>query len=134
MTDLSPALTASIVNEHIDETLKESYQHFKESKGLELHRVSDWTKVRDQEKNDNFPLFFGITVHVSKTTEKDGHENSKAQLISFYLGYSTWDGRCLFVDQIVQDEKIEKLLLQVLAKIAIRLDCSRLIWMVRCLL
>jgi hypothetical protein len=127
------SLTQSIINERIDEILKQNQkQHFQSSQRLELDRVSDWTTVLDEGENIEFPLYFGVIAKFVDQNQKSKNEED-SKLISFYIGYSTWDGRCLCVDQLPKQEKyqnVEKLLMQLLAKIAVSLSCNRLIWMV----
>jgi hypothetical protein len=53
--------------------------------------------------------------------------------LSFYLAYSSWTGRILYLDQVRchgLEDNVEKLLLQILADIAVELDCARLTWRV----
>ena len=76
--------------------------------------------------------FFGIvaqTVESSSTT-------SYHSFATFFLAYSTWDGRVLFRDFeksspiITSDTEtsLSMLWFQLLAKIAVRLGCNRLVW------
>jgi GNAT superfamily N-acetyltransferase len=117
----SQALTASIIHQQIDEVLEETNPLLQDEKALTLGRITDWSPVLKNDARLNFPLYFGMLVNSAKEDKE-----TRLQLISFNIAYSTWDGRCLFVDRLPSDN--EKLLLQVLAKIAIRLGCSRLLW------
>jgi GNAT superfamily N-acetyltransferase len=116
------ALTASIVHQQIDEVLEEINPSLQDEKALTLGRITDWSPVLKNDARLNFPLYFGMLLNSAKEDNE-----THLQLISFNFAYSTWDGRSLFVDRLPIGDN-EKLLLQVLAKIAIRLGCSRLLW------
>lgn len=45
--------------------------------------------------------------------------------ITFYVAYSTWDGRFLYVDEVTGDQTHLESGLKVLARIAIAVGCSR---------
>ena len=108
------------------------------------------------------PLYFGIQILQTKQQKTDAEDRGGKQqhdavivgFITFYIAYSTWDGRFIFVDHIrtssnddtgneegdvaatlttISDEetlqtKMEVYLLQLVAKIAIELQCSRVTW------
>jgi diamine N-acetyltransferase len=81
------------------------------------------------------PFYFGIQSTRRRTEGDDSTQ--LAAVCMFYLAYSTWDGRMLNVDQFLifekndwcSDEVLE--LYQILAKIAVQLQCTRLSWKVR---
>uniref|UniRef100_A0A7S3P0L7 N-acetyltransferase domain-containing protein n=1 Tax=Amphora coffeiformis TaxID=265554 RepID=A0A7S3P0L7_9STRA len=83
-------------------------------------------------------LLLGIT---RKSTGTDTSPQNHQQLCTFYLAYSTWEGRVLFWDALVggdgdanstsnNDDKHENEILwaRLLAKIASALYCRRLVW------
>jgi hypothetical protein len=46
--------------------------------------------------------------------------------------YSTWEGRVLFINRLVVPSEERRLpILQILAKVAVRLGCVRLVWQVK---
>ncbi|CAE6924813.1 SATL1 [Symbiodinium sp. CCMP2592] len=124
MSASSPSvLTAPIVNQHIDDVLQEINPVLQGRKGLVLHPVSDWSAFLPEVQMDT-PWYFGL---VAESSDDPGAK--KPALLSFYVGYSTWDGRCIFLDQLPEtDEDTEKLYLQILARIALRLGSRRLTW------
>lgn len=71
------------------------------------------------------PWYFGIAIQNSGTKKAVG-------LITFYIAYSSWNGRILYVDRLDsnKDEKLDQSLLQMLAQVARRFDCARLTWRV----
>jgi GNAT superfamily N-acetyltransferase len=84
--------------------------------------------------------YYGMALCKNKNAVKgNGVEESPSEsvhqdilLIAMYFAYSTWDGRCLHVDQLPRDKNCpvkSVVLLQVLAQIAIKLGCRRLLWM-----
>ena len=57
--------------------------------------------------------------------------NNVVGFAAVYIGYSTWDGRCLHANKIcARNEETESTLLRTLADIAVRLECQRLVWQV----
>ena len=110
------------------------------------------------------PMYFGIQIlqtHQQQKADEEGRGGEQRDavvvgFITFYIAYSTWDGRFLFVDHIrtssnkqsnnnkegditatsttTSDEeetmqaKMEIYLLQLVSKIAIELQCSRVTW------
>jgi hypothetical protein len=80
------------------------------------------------------PFYFGIQASRRQIGDED--PILLAAFCTFYLAYSTWDGRMLNVDQFLILEKndwsSEKVLAlyQILAKIAVQLQCIRLTWKV----
>ena len=123
------SLTISIITKSIDDVILENGHFLRESKGLKLQRVSKFDSL-----NTISLLYFGISVSEIKDNHNreeidDVKEKGSGALISFYIGYSTWDGRVLFVDELPDSNT--KTFLQILSKISIRLGCTRMNWMVR---
>ena len=119
---------------------------------LQLRRVvtfEDWNSLSSQTRSsdgdeskynialsaDMPPFYFGIQIVSTDTdTDTDQPENNKLiGFCTFYIAYSTWDGRMLYVDELLDVEAAgdSLLLYRVLAKIAIQTGCARLIWKVR---
>lgn len=79
------------------------------------------------------PFFFaiGLFYQLDRTTDC---EFELCGVLSMYMAYSTWDGRCLFIDRFdipnTDDVELEKAMLQLLAQIAVTLGCARLNWRV----
>jgi hypothetical protein len=78
------------------------------------------------------PMRFGLMA------QKIIHNNAPlCAMVTFYIGYSTWDGRILYVDCLVTSGNSEEramtemCLLTTLAGIATILNCTRLTWTVR---
>ena len=84
---------------------------------------------------DKPPFYFGIQVLMSSTCtdQNQPHNDIMVGFCTFYIAYSTWDGRMLYVDELLDVEAAgdSLLLYRVLAKIAIQTGCARLIWKVR---
>ena len=123
------SLTISIITKSIDDVILENGHFLRESKGLKLQRVSKFDSL-----NTISLLYFGISVSEIKNNHdreeiNDVEKKGTRALISFYIGYSTWDGRVLFVDELPDSNT--KTFLQILSKISIRLGCTRMNWMVR---
>jgi hypothetical protein len=77
------------------------------------------------------PFFFALGLYPSSTM---GTQEPPCGVVTMYSAYSTWDGRCLFIDRFdipdADDVEMEKAVLRVLAKIAVKLGCARLNWRV----
>ena len=86
---------------------------------------------------DTSPFYFGIQVLMSTccTDQNQPHNDKMVGFCTFYIAYSTWDGRMVYVDQLqhFEDEDNDSLLYHVLAKIAIQIGSLRLSWKVRTL-
>jgi hypothetical protein len=148
------SLTVSSIDECIDKVLindrDEQWRNFLKEKGFRLQRattpsewksllafVSDEPASSDDQMNSvltaagdipaPIPYFFGIGVYSL-------HGSQLCGVMTMYMSYSTWDGRCLFFDRLEfpnhDHEDMEKMVLRPLAKIAIELDCARLNWKV----
>jgi hypothetical protein len=134
-------LTASSIQLAIDEIIKDdALQKEWIKRGLELCRATEpneWSAMgagNDTVVDESsVPLYFGITIR----------DNTNNQLccgcVTFYLAYSTWVGRILYVDRLEckdgadddDDDSLEILLMRTLAKLTVPLDCARLTWRVR---
>lgn len=71
------------------------------------------------------PFYFGIKAMTS------GRYQSEEKLVgfcTFYIAYSTWDGRMLYVDQINTETDGSILFYRVMAKIATEIGCARFTW------
>lgn len=105
------------------------------TKGLSVHRVTDWeTTMKDFASNFNVPHYletktswhFGLEIKNSVTNKVVG-------LVTFYIAFSSWDGRILYMDKMTcenMDDETEQLLLRILAQTAVDLGCVRLTWRV----
>jgi hypothetical protein len=161
----SSALTVDDVNAIIDRVLESSSQKTRldnESSSLEPPVPSSWTWHRVIEKDEwedihnvyrrnsggsrttcslehTTPFFFGIIG--SKQEDHDDvvdapDDEVTTTVCTFYLAYSTWDGRMFYVDQVIatggsSSSKDFAALFRILAKIAVELKCARLTWKVR---
>jgi hypothetical protein len=137
---MTESLSVYHVSQSIDEVIDGRDSHGKtqqelKQKGFSLRRAStaqEWhsmlAKVSSQvELAPTIPFHFGIGV------VRDGEETF-CGVITFYLAYSTWDGRFLFVDHLEvpgKEAASEKLLLRTLAQVAVKLGAARLTWRVR---
>lgn len=137
------ALSVMLIEKAIDSACHESCkkpQQIKFTHGLVVSRIIDWNVVNeitvddeDLLRSENYlstktPWHFGIQI-------QNSHPDTKTMgILCFYLAYSSWSGRILYLDRLMcQDflnDEAEQLLLQILADIAISLDCARLTWRV----
>ena len=75
------------------------------------------------------PFYFGIQAVCSDSSQK---EEKLVGFCTFYIAYSTWDGRMLYVDQIkMETDRSTLLLYRILAEIATKISCRRFTWKVR---
>lgn len=126
MLTQASAKTSSLqrIHRHIDEVLEGINPLLKASNGITVRRVANLSDVlmKDNDKIDA-PHYFALFV--KDLSDTDVGES----LISFFFGYSSWDGRCMFVDELPEGKDgDEKLYLQILAKISIRLGSPRVTW------
>lgn len=91
-------------------------------------------------------LLFGVVAFVNDTVNSDDSTataTNKEYLATFYMAYSTWDGRVLYLDEFNLDKEyvnnhdsktplsesdLPYLLRRLLCRIAVRLHCSRCTW------
>lgn len=67
-------------------------------------------------------LLLGVTRN-GKSKEND------TQLCTFYLGYSTWEGRVIFLDHTESSSDVDKIMwTRFLARVGKALHCRRLVW------
>ena len=135
-------------------------------RGLVLCRVSDfagWSAMRTfllsraekKDGTDNGQAEISrtdpmskLSMHFGMMIRKVDNDNTELDtccgVVTFFFGYSTWDGRILYVDSLEYDdtkghasdkdqgtgEAVEIAMLQTLAYVAVHLDCSRLTWRV----
>jgi len=71
------------------------------------------------------PFYFGIQA-LSSEPNQPGEK--LVGFCTFYIAYSTWDGRMLYVDRINTESEGSLLLYRVMAKIAIETGCGRFTW------
>lgn len=100
----------------------------------------DWVErggsPKDLSLSHRIPFYFGIQAsrHDEADEECDEEPPSTARC-TFYLAYSTWDGRMLYVDQLSDSDScsadVVMAFYRILAKIAVQLQCARLCWKVR---
>jgi hypothetical protein len=75
-------------------------------------------------------LLFGIIL----ASKDNNNSPSKTFRTTFYLAYSTWDGRVLYVDHLGSDDPAESLLVyRTLADLAVNLHCRRYVIVIRLL-
>lgn len=87
-----------------------------------LLRVLNVTNVSQEHMSRDFSsIYYGIM-------SEDALGNVLATAV-FYLAYSTWDSRCVYINHIfANDTFIETSMMYTLADIAIKLHCRRLVW------
>lgn len=118
-------------------TGKELTRWLQEKKNLRLQLVADWRATlnsygQSSSSNsvnattlmeDKTPWYFGMSLTDATTNEAVG-------IFTFYVAYSSWNGRILYVDRLdcQGDEQVERMLLKILAQIAVDLDCARITW------
>lgn len=147
----SPSLSADSVHETIDNFLASTTPRSAGNKDVVLRRMTteeDWnsatTSVLDSEtrtegdgaefrkKTNNQlasfgrpPFYFGIQA-LKKDPSKP--ETSLVGFCTFYIAYSTLDGRMLYADQIKAETDGSLLLYLVMAKIATEIGCTEFRW------
>jgi hypothetical protein len=78
------------------------------------------------------PFHFGMTLHAEGGPGGDEPNSGICGAVTFYIAYSTWEGKFLYVDHLARhDSSVEVLSLETLARIAVSLNCARLVWRVR---
>jgi hypothetical protein len=127
------SLTASSIQLAIDDIINDDdLQKEWTKRGIELCRATepnDWSAMagKDAVVDASAPWYFGMTM-------RDNTNNKLCcGFVTFYLAYSTWDGRFLYVDRLEcdEDDSLEILLTRTLAKLTVQLHCARLTWRVR---
>lgn len=138
-SDAMASLTKGFVENAIDDAchyIGEKVQTLRTNGGLTVRRIrdQDWhigseeMVGKDVDASDYLksrtPWHFGISV-------RNAHNNSIIGRVTFYVAYSSWSGRIIYIDRMdckgLNDET-EELLLRILADVALALDCVRLTW------
>ncbi|CAJ1948499.1 unnamed protein product [Cylindrotheca closterium] len=126
-------LEAIMVWDHVNQVLEEVNPNLKDKLGISFRPITNWKETFHQQDRVDAPLYFGIEI-VNTDGDDDNTKTDELSFLSFYIGYSTWEGLCVFVDELGQIDvvseysKKDQLFLQVLAKIAVRLGSKRLTW------
>ncbi|KAG7344147.1 acyl-CoA N-acyltransferase [Nitzschia inconspicua] len=147
MEDTTSILTASKVECIVDTVLSESklssLEGLAKEYGLSLKQATAddaWTRIlkcsgqsSDSEEDEisslhlfqtgRTPWFFGMEI-INK-------EGKTCGFVTFYIAYSSWNGKILHLDQIQcnnMNEQIERAILQLLGNMAVGIDCARLTW------
>eukprot|EP00533_Pseudo-nitzschia_delicatissima_P011906 CAMPEP_0197261756 /NCGR_PEP_ID=MMETSP1432-20130617/139_1 /TAXON_ID=44447 /ORGANISM="Pseudo-nitzschia delicatissima, Strain UNC1205" /LENGTH=373 /DNA_ID=CAMNT_0042726041 /DNA_START=93 /DNA_END=1214 /DNA_ORIENTATION=- len=123
----STSLSEDSVHQAIDKVLAAS-----ESSDVLLRRADmskeqnsmlsllDPTNQNDGNLRARTPFYFGIQAM--------SRENVLVGFCTFYIAYSTWDGRMLYADQIHPEKYGRLLFYRIMAKIATEIGCSRFTW------
>lgn len=147
---MTGSLTISSIHAAMDEALKSDENIIQKLKnqGLILRRSkdpSDWESLLAHvlsfdgknlvhgkpELHLKLPFHFGMTLHAEGRSGGGDPNSGICGAVTFYIAYSTWEGKFLYVDHLARRKSSSKvLLLQTLAKIAVSLNCARLVWRV----
>lgn len=93
--------------------------------------LSKRNKIGDESGNATLsadvrtPFYFGIKAVWYDAVK---HEEKLVGFCTFYIAYSSWDGRMLYVDQINIEKDCSPSLYQIVAEIATGLCCHRFTW------
>jgi hypothetical protein len=99
----------------------------------------------------NIPFYFGIEATTKGGAAHEEAASAVVAFVTFYIAYSTWDGRMTYVDDLVVVEDggtgfdhgsdgtpqkydfdgLKVTLYRLLAKISVSIGCDRLTWKVR---
>ena len=90
--------------------------------------IDDELRIAKFSADVRTPFYFGIQAVCYDSVH---NEEKLVGFCTFYIAYSTWDGRILYIDKINTEKDRSPSLYQVVAKIATDLRCSRLTWKVR---
>lgn len=127
MTHPTKALDVEAIHQAIDEECSSEQIGWRRARRNDVPTVQRLTQsplteeklVRDG-FSDESTLFYSLVF-----------ENGSGVII-FFVEFSTWQGRVLFLQQlVVPSESFRLPAMQLLAKIALCLDCVRLVWQVR---
>ena len=75
-----------------------------------------------------------MTAHIlySKIDNENVALNVLVGFCTFYIAYSTWDGRFLYADQIQPESDGSLKLYRFMAQVSQAIGCTRLTWKVSC--
>lgn len=121
-------LEAGTVWNHVDHVLNQVNPSLNQKLGITLRPITNWDKTGVNKMDA--PLYFAIEILNLNDNQTKVQDIS---FLAFSVGYSTWEGLCIFVDELgpmdtSQERPHDQLYLQILAKIAVRLGSSRLTW------
>jgi len=133
------SLTIQAIHQAIDEvcgavTENQNLLSFRRTHESEFTFHSSARALKEEDtppNNVDTSLLFGFI-----TSLKNSKPDTSTFLTTFYLAYSTWDGRVLYLDHRGVSERhdnnsrntLAQLIRLVLCKIAIQLDCCRFTW------
>lgn len=119
------ALKVEAIHQAIDEECSNGWRRAKMDNVPDVKRLTASLLTEENLVRDGFgnvPLYYSLILET-----KDG----VCGAVVFFFEYSTWEGRVLFLKSLViPSEEMRLPILQTLAKIAVRLDCVRLVWQV----
>lgn len=113
------ALTRSTIHSAIDKVCATAGE---EQKAWTFRRAT----AEDLKASVDRNLLFGLVV-----TPSSHSDEGTAVLTTFYVAYSTWDGRMLYLDQLGLEDGTDDLALVlrlVLSRLAVELGCQRFTW------
>lgn len=118
-------LKVEAIHQAIDEECSNGWRRANIDNVPDLKRLTASLLTEERLVRDGFgdiPLYFSLILET-----KDGVCGAAV----FFFEFSTWEGRVLFLKRLViPTEEMRLPILQILAKIAVRLDCVRLVWQV----
>jgi hypothetical protein len=137
MPQLTSAIHAEAIRKAIDEACSLtdsdifSWRRAREEDLPELlQRLSLSSTAADHFCRDGFHAANDSPVYYSLVLRNTAGILSGITLI--YIAYSTWDGRVLFFNSVNQTQGDTRLtLMHTMAQVAIRLQCTRVVWQVR---
>lgn len=128
--------TSTLHVEEIHQAIDEACSSWDDEAGFSLRRarkedVPDLRRSTSSPLAENqllkdgfsdFPLYYGLLLE---------NETGVCGVAIMYVEFSTWEGRVIFLHRLVVPfETVRVPLMRTLAKIAVRLDCVRLVWQV----
>lgn len=140
MESLTVSSVHCCINQVLDDSAETAWQNLLKERSFRLEHATTSTAwksllefIGNGESDNNttdlsasIPYFFGLGLY--------SNNRKLCGVITLYLAYSTWDGRCLFIDRLdspdPKDADLEKTLLRPLTQIAVKLKCARLNWRV----
>jgi hypothetical protein len=125
---LENAIDKVCANANLGKHKHHSLQRLEENDVSTILEMIESTKVvtLDESLCNGFsspPLYYGIVLRGSI------EHTTIVGFAIFHLSFSTWDGRVLYLNYLhLPVDSIQKEILQILAKIAMTIECSRLTW------